>query len=75
MDYKQDVCWKCGLSGIDYDSDMYCRHCGTLLINYCPNEDCEDDGSLRSLDSNDLFCPFCGHASKFAELGYFSSAE
>lgn len=73
MESKFETCWKCGLPGVKYDADMRCRHCGEILNNYCPNDDCTGDGCLRDLEKDDKVRPFCGHPSAFAERGYFDS--
>lgn len=69
---EMDVCWACNMRGVDLDMDTYCRFCGKLLENYCANEECEDNGGVRTLPLDARFCPVCGHESMFARLGYFS---
>lgn len=61
-------CPNCGFED-HIDDASFCEECGTCLINFCTNDDCEhiNDG----LTSTAKFCPHCGAESTFKEAGFF----
>lgn len=69
------ICPKCNTE-IHHDEPLYCHECGTFLINYCSNPDCELNcqyDEKYSLPSNDKYCYVCGEKTTFNLEGYFDN--
>ena len=51
----------------------YCQECGVCIINFCTNNNCEqnNDDNIQELPANAKFCPYCSSESSFKEAGFF----
>ena len=63
MNNNDIKCVKCGYTDHS-DGAIYCQNCGTVLNNYCPDQQCEannvDDPEYACLKSDARYCPYCG---------------